>query len=248
MNGVSISMKKKLVSIIMPCYNCKKKIEDAILSVLKQDMNLIEFIIVDGASTDGTQELLEKYKDKIKYISEKDNGIYDAMNKGISLATGKYLYFLGVGDYLCDNIIHELKDLFIEGKYDFIYGNYYYKTKNRINSNSGKFNKLKILFENISHQVIFYKKKIFKIYIKYNLKYKTCADYELNIKCIFNNKIKKYYVKKFIAIYEGSGFSDRHIDTTFKKDINNIIKENGGYFYYIIRLMFFDLIKALQLK
>lgn len=241
-------MSKKLVSIIMPTYNCKDKLENAILSVLKQNMNIIELIIIDGDSNDGSKEILEKYKDKIKYISEKDKGIFDAMNKGIELAIGKYLYFLGAGDYLCDGIIDDLKDIMIKGKYDFIYGNSYYKTKNRLNSNNGKFNKFRILFRTMCHQVIFYKKSVFKICGKYNLKYRCCADCELNIKCFANNKIRKYYTGKFIAIYEGGGYSDKHLDTAFEKDINNMIKENLGYFYYIIRVMFVDLVKALQLK
>lgn len=240
-------MSKKLVSIIMPTYNCKEKLEISILSVLKQNMNIIEFIIIDGDSNDGSKEILEKYKNKIKYISEKDNGVYDAMNKGIKLATGKYLYFLGAGDYLCDNIICELKDILSVGKHDFIYGNTYNRVGHKIR-NKGKFNKLRILFTNICHQGIFYKRKIFKIYGKYTLRYKILADYELNIKCIGNDKVKKFYVNKFIAIYEGGGYSDKHLDIMFEKDVNNIIKKNLGYFYYIIRVMFVDLVKALQLK
>lgn len=240
-------MSKKLVSIIMPTYNCKEKLEVSILSVLKQNMDIIEFIIIDGDSSDGSKEILEKYKDKIKYISEKDKGIYDAMNKGIELATSRYLYFLGAGDCLCDNIISELKDILSMEKYDFIYGNTYNRSGHEIR-NKGKFYKIRILFTNICHQGIFYKRKVFRIYGQYSLKYKILADYELNIKCMGNNKIKKYYINKFIAIYEGGGYSDKYFDTAFEKDINNMIKENFGYLYYIIRVIFVDLVKALKLK
>lgn len=236
------------VSIITATYNSEKTVRDTIESVLSQDYQDIEYIIVDGKSKDNTLNIVNEYREHIAtVVSEPDKGIYDAMNKGIKLATGKYLYFLGAGDCLCNNVISKLKDILNIGKYDFIYGNTYNKVGHKIR-NKGKFGKFRILFTNICHQGIFYKRKIFEIYGVYSLKYKVLADYELNIKCIGNDKIKKYYVNKFIAIYEGGGYSDKHLDVVFEKDINNIVKENLGYFYYIIRVMFVDLIKALQLK
>ena len=90
------------VSIITVTFNAEKVLERTLRSIKKQDYNNIESIIIDGASTDGTLKIVEKYSDVVtKWISEKDNGLYDAMNKGISLATGDYVWFLNAGDTIC---------------------------------------------------------------------------------------------------------------------------------------------------
>ena len=103
-----------LISIITVSYNAVKTIEDTIVSVLGQTYSNIEYIIIDGGSTDGTLDIIKKYEDKITYwVSEPDKGIYDAMNKGILKATGDYLFFLGADDKITCNfndIIHLFKD------------------------------------------------------------------------------------------------------------------------------------------
>ncbi|MEJ7711150.1 MAG: glycosyltransferase [Pyrinomonadaceae bacterium] len=84
---------QKLFSILTPTYNCGRKLEKTIRSVLSQDKSLYEYIIIDGCSTDETSSVVEKYSNAVKFVSEKDEGVYDAMNKGIDMATGRYLYF-----------------------------------------------------------------------------------------------------------------------------------------------------------
>jgi len=102
-------MKDILVSIITPCLNSKKTIRKTIESVINQTYKNIEYIIVDGESTDGTIEIIneyrEKYKDCIKFISEKDNGIYDAMNKGIKLCSGSLIGIINSDDYYETNAV-----------------------------------------------------------------------------------------------------------------------------------------------
>ena len=91
------------ISIITPCYNAVKHIEETILSIVSQDYSNLEYIIIDGGSTDGTVDIIKKYEDKITYwISEKDTGIYNAMNKGILAAKAEFCQFLNSGDYLAD--------------------------------------------------------------------------------------------------------------------------------------------------
>ena len=96
------------VSVITISYNAVSVIEDTIQSVLNQSYKDIEYIIIDGGSTDGTVDIIKKYQDKINYwVSEPDNGIYDAMNKGIDKATGEWINFMNAGDYFHSNLTLE---------------------------------------------------------------------------------------------------------------------------------------------
>ena len=96
------------ISIVTVSFNAVKTIEQTILSVINQTYENIEYIIIDGGSTDGTIDIIKKYEDQISYwVSEKDKGIYDAMNKGIDIATGDYVYFIQSADVLNKNILNE---------------------------------------------------------------------------------------------------------------------------------------------
>lgn len=99
-------MNNPKISIVTVCYNSVDSLEMTLLSVIKQDYDNVEYIIIDGGSTDGSVDIIKKYSDKISYwVSEKDGGIYDAMNKGITVATGKYINFLNAGDTFYDNYV-----------------------------------------------------------------------------------------------------------------------------------------------
>ena len=117
---VNMSLK---VSIITSVWNNEATIEDAIKSVLSQNYSDIEYIVVDGASKDGTVNIIKKYEDKIStFVSEKDKGIYDGLNKGVSLATGDIIGFLHSDDiYADENIISEVVETFEKNKTDSIY-------------------------------------------------------------------------------------------------------------------------------
>ena len=119
------------ISIITVCKNAESAIERTMLSVVTQSCfaENIEYLIIDGASSDKTIEIIKQYADKhpIKWISEPDSGIYNAMNKGIKLTSGDYLLFLNAGDYLIHyNVIKSLINLFESTQYDVIYGNAFY--------------------------------------------------------------------------------------------------------------------------
>jgi cellulose synthase/poly-beta-1,6-N-acetylglucosamine synthase-like glycosyltransferase len=104
---------KPLISIITVVYNGEKFLEETIKSVINQTYDNVEYIIIDGGSSDGTIDIIKKYEDYIDYwVSEKDNGIYDAMNKGIDLATGIWINFMNAGDLFFDNTIEHLKTNF----------------------------------------------------------------------------------------------------------------------------------------
>lgn len=229
----------KLFSIITPTYNCTAKIEKTIQSVLSQNMTLFEYIIIDGLSTDGTMEKVKKYSSYIKLIFEKDNGVYDAMNKGINIASGKYLYFLGAGDQLKDGVLEKINLIVPRSNLNFIYGNVYRLDQNVIYD--GLFNKSKLNKRNICHQAIFYERNIFSIIGKFDLKYKIKADYAFNLKCFGCEEIKKNYINEVIADYEGFGLSSKYVDENFTEDRPRLIKDNLGikeYFLFKLRKCF----------
>lgn len=117
-------MTSPIITVITVCYNSATKIEETIQSIINQSYSNIEYIIIDGGSSDGTVEIIKKYSSKISYwISEKDNGIYDAMNKGIQKATGEWINFMNCGDYFYDSDV--LKNIFSNNydNVDVIYGN-----------------------------------------------------------------------------------------------------------------------------
>jgi glycosyltransferase involved in cell wall biosynthesis len=152
----------KLV-IITPAYNSEKWIASCIGSVISQTYGNIEHFIVDGKSADRTIDVIKSFQaenSQVKYISEKDNGIYDAMNKGIRLSSGNWIYFLGSDDILHDERVVESVLCTDENtSYDFIYGNVAFRGPEEFTN--GKYNSFKLIRENICHQSIFYNRRLF---------------------------------------------------------------------------------------
>ncbi len=216
-------MSQKLFSIITPTYNCGTKIEKTINSVLMQAEDLFEFHIVDGASTDDTLRTIEKYGDKIKLVSEKDKGVYDAMNKGIDLASGRFLYFLGAGDSLRADVLRKIEKLMPDEPLAFVYGNVYWMDEAMIYS--GEFDKLRLKTHNICHQAIFYERTIFNVMGKFELRFKVLADYVFNIKCFGDERIHKRYIDYVIANFEGGGLSAKQKDFALLSEHAQLIKD-----------------------
>jgi len=200
----------ELLSIITPVFNNVKDIETCLKSVADQTYIHKEHWIIDGGSTDGTLGVIKEYANKykhIKWISEKDNGIYEAMNKGIDKANGNWLYFLGSDDKLINNTIIEevlTNPEFLE--YDILYGNVLAKEIGEIWGYETNINGLKLRCTN--HQATFTRKHIFNNLGKYNTEYKTCADWAFTIKCFKDTSVKLKYIDKIIAVYSIMGFSN----------------------------------------
>lgn len=214
-------MKQKLFSILTPTYNCGRKLEKTIRSVLSQDQSLYEYIIVDGDSTDETSAVVKKYSDAVRFVSEKDEGVYDAMNKGIDLATGKYLYFLGAGDGLRADILGKIAGRMPDDKLAFVYGNVYMVDRGVIYD--GEFNKTKLRKYNICHQAIFYERTIFDVVGRYEQRFNVLADYAFNIKCFWNDNVQKKYLGYVIANFEGGGLSSNQRDLAFVNEFSDLI-------------------------
>jgi glycosyltransferase involved in cell wall biosynthesis len=225
---------KKIFSIIIPAYNCAEILIKTLNSIIIQNYKLYECIIVDGKSTDETLDIIKgfkkKYPNNIKFISEPDAGVYDAMNKGIKLAVGDYLYFIGAGDLLYPNILSEVCK-YLKFDLEIVYGNVYMCHQNRFDGFERS--KEEVLYSLICHQSMFYYKDIFVKHGFYDLRYNVYADNVLNYKIFGDDSICKTYLDLHIAKYLGGGFSERNYDSNYEKDyVENVIEAYGYEFLY----------------
>ena len=227
------------ISIVTVCYNSEKTIRDTIESVLLQKYQNIEHIVVDGASTDGTMDIVNEYEGRIaKIISEPDAGIYDAMNKGIQMATGNFVGILNSDDVFADNYtIAKLVNFFslypeIEGAYgDLIYVQ---RTNPEITTryfSSEKFSPWTIRFGLIfPHPTLYVKPEIFKKIGFYKLDYRVSADFEMMARMIKKGVVLGRNPQVMVKMREGgvssTGFWWR-IHQNF--EIVRACKENGIY-------------------
>ena len=226
------------ISIITVCFNASNCIESTIKSVLCQDYFNIEYIVIDGKSTDGTIEIINRYKTKIDVIiSESDNGIYDAMNKGLELATGDFVNFLNSGDsfcaentisYLVQNINNDTK--IISGDFKIVKPN---GDINLINTKQINWTYLKKDFY-ACHQAIFINKDVASIY---DLSFKIKADYKWVLDALSktdeNQVIKINYP---IVNYDSDGFSAQN---PFK-NLFELMKLQRNYFGFTRLILNFD--------
>ena len=176
------------ISIITVCYNSCDTIEKTFQSIKSQSYQNIEYIVVDGGSTDGTLKIIELYNNEIKkYISESDKGLYDAMNKGIALATGEFIGILNSDDVFTDNkVIENIVKFHKKNNVDASLGNVtqFSKGGKKVRKYSAKNwipEKLKIGFMP-PHPSIFFKKELFEKHGNYHLDYVSGADYELIVR------------------------------------------------------------------
>jgi len=224
-----------LFSIITPVYNAAEKLEATIASVLAQRQDLYEYIIVDGGSTDGTGDVLRRQPaSALQWISEPDRGIYDAMNKGIARASGRYLYFLGAGDLLEPDALAKAAALLPPGELAFVYGNVRLAGTGALHD--GPWSRLKFTRGNITHQAIFYGREIFARHGGYNLRYPLWADYVFNLQCFGDPQIPKLYVPLVIATYEGGGASVTRTDSALEADRAALIRRHLGFVPFLFYL------------
>jgi len=197
-----------LITIITVVYNGEKYLEETIQSVINQTYPDVEYIIIDGGSTDGTLDIIKKYEDKIDYwVSEKDRGIYDGMNKGINVAGGEWINFMNAGDKFYKNSVIE-KINFLDD-YDLIYGKVILRSNDAYNGRvSGRKVKREDFFFKmpVCHQAIFHKKDVFKKVGKYNTSYKISADHEWVLRFLSNNYDMKF-CDLIVGEYLLDGFS-----------------------------------------
>jgi len=220
------------VSIITVVWNNKETIRDSIDSILSQTYQNIEYIIVDGGSNDGTVDVVKSYGDKIdKFISEADNGIYDALNKGIAISTGDIIGLLHSDDYYPNpNILSIVVEKFKNNDIDMIWGDIIYVNK------KGE-SKRHYSGENINfnigimppHPSVFIKKKCYEDFGYYNTDYRIAADYDLLFRFIKLNNLKCIYSNDIIVNMTPGGASNKNIFSSIKlnKEIYQIHKSHN---------------------
>lgn len=217
----------KKLSIITICYN-EPFLEKTCESIVKQTWQDFEWVVVDGGSNQETLDIFEKYKHRIdKFVSEHDNGVYNAMNKGIKLSSGVYLLFLNAGDFLYENTI--LEKIFVDREYsaDILYGNLNLLLENNptyIDCLPENINKEFLYISTVRHQASFIKKDLFEKCGLYDESYKIVADYEKWFVFLENNA-KFEYVPYIISSQDMHGLSQspktRDIAFNERKDVIN---------------------------
>ena len=200
---------KPLISIVTVVYNCEGYIEESIQSVIGQTYDNVEYIIIDGGSTDGTLSIIKEHASQIDcWVSEKDEGIYDAMNKGASLATGDYVAFLNADDWYELSTLEDVVDVIKnDSDIDYVFGNIGVSddgVQTKIVYPKLKRYKTKMPF---GHPSLFLRREVFQRY-EFSLKYKVISDYDLIIKLI-SNEYKYAYIDKKLTNFRSGGISTR---------------------------------------
>lgn len=231
-------LEKPLVSIITVCFNSEKTIEDTIKSVISQNYDNIEYLIIDGLSTDNTLDIVRKYNEKsdIKFniISEKDDGLYDAMNKGIKLCNGEIIAIINSDDFYTDeNVISDVVKQFKTDNAEIVYGNLNfvdeqdkYKIVRKWIAKSGKFNQ----GWNPPHPTTFVKKSVYDKFGVFETKFKIAADYDILYRFIEKYKVKTSYINRYLVDMRMGGESTKSIKNIIKgnREIAQSLKENGA--------------------
>jgi glycosyltransferase involved in cell wall biosynthesis len=219
------------LSVIIPTFNSERTIARCLNSIIFQTYQNFEICIIDGGSSDKTIDKVSNFRShfkNIRIISEPDKGTYDAMNKGITMAQGDWLYFLGSDDEVLDEDV--FADVFnnpISRKCEMLYGNVHVHGDTSWAKAGqlydGLFDLEKLFSKNICHQAIFYRKELFQWWGNYKIKYPICADWDLNIR--FFSRTQSIYLDRTIANFYGGGLSSRAIDDPIGTDLEYLRKQ-----------------------
>lgn len=238
---------KPLISVVTVVLNGKKHLEEAISSVIKQTYENVEYIVIDGGSTDGTIDIIRKYDDFIDFwISEKDSGLYNAMNKGITLSRGDFIGFVGSDDYLYLNSLEKIAKAVEKQSIDYTVGpvdiiNENGKLVEKILVLPNFLSKNRFIFDMATHHLSFYvSRKIINDIKFFDESFKIRSDYDMAIKVI--SKSKKYY-----SFIESVGaFRKGGISGSYKSYFENfyILRKHGISIFKSILNIFPSLIKV----
>lgn len=238
------------ISIITVAYNSAETIETTFQSVANQNYDDIEYIVVDGGSTDGTIDLIKKYDKYItKWVSEPDNGLYDAMNKGISMATGEVIGLINSDDLFCDNsALEKVMNTFkLDKKLDSVYSDLYYVSQFDIDKIvrhwiTGKKRPFKYGWHP-AHPTFYIKSDVYKNYGDFDLSFKLAADFEIMLRFLERYKISTTYLKTPMVKMRLGGETNKSLKNIMNqnKECIRAFKENdlsvNRIFYPIHRLL-----------
>jgi glycosyltransferase involved in cell wall biosynthesis len=203
-----------------------------VTSVLRQDPSLIDYHVIDGGSTDETVDLVRRLAPDADVISERDAGIYDAVNKGIARSRDRFFYVLGAGDVLRPGIIAHLAERLAALPANSIsYGNVHWVSLKRVYN--GPFTKRNLTLRCICHQAMFIDRSLVEMLGAYDLRYPISADWHFNIRCFSDPRVQTHYIDEIIADYEGGGVSYTGRDTRFQADLPDLIRGSFGTRYFL---------------
>jgi glycosyltransferase len=213
------------ISVITATWNSERTIKDTLMSYRSQSYKNTEYIIIDGGSTDSTMDIVDEHKDIVDYvISERDSGIYDALNKGIEAATGDVVGFLHSDDVFAYNgALKAIANSFQQHNVDSVYGDLNYVSKTNINKvirrwESGEYNRNNILNGWMpAHPTFYLKRSNYNTLGSFDLEYKIAADYDSVLRYLWKNNITTAYIPKVLINMRVGGESNRSISNIIKK-------------------------------
>jgi glycosyltransferase involved in cell wall biosynthesis len=240
------------ISVITVVLNAKDTIAQTIESVLSQSHKNIEQVVIDGGSTDGTLEVIGKYKDKIaKFISQTDRGIYDAMNKGILLSSGEVVGFLNANDMFYDNDVVQKMSLALgDNTCDCVYGNLVYVSNKDLERITRRWQSREFqegLFQRSwtpAHPTFYCRKVFYERFGLYRTDFKIAADVELMYRFLQKNHLRSRFINAPLVRMRDSGVSNRGIKCTIiiTREMRKAIIDNGGKFN-LVEYLFFKFLK-----
>ncbi len=242
------------VSIITVCYQSANTLGDAIDSVLSQQDVDIEFIVVDGGSSDGTVELLKEYGTRInQWVSERDGGIYDAMNKGVRMATGDWIGFLHADDLLAHSrIIADMLDVVVKTNADVVYGDLVYVQKDNSQQivrywKSEDFS-LRLLPKGWMppHPTVYVRRELFVKTGLFNVEYRISADYDFLLRLLSTPSIRVAYIPQIMVRMRVGGASNRSIGNIIRKSKEDYLALRRNHIGGIGALLYKNLSKIGQ--
>jgi glycosyltransferase involved in cell wall biosynthesis len=225
-------MQMESLSIIIATFNSEKTLEDTILSILAQEYKDIELIIIDGKSTDNTVEIIRKYQNSIHYwISEKDKGIYDAMNKGLEIAKGDWILFIGSDDCLYrKDVLQRIFSHASTSKYELVLCNILWENQRIFRS---RYNPLIKIKNTMHHQGVLYNRKLYDN-ISFDLRYKILADYDFNLKIYLANPERScFHFNDILSFCSHKGISYNSFTRCLQEELL-IKRENLNRFEFTI--------------
>ena len=246
------------VTIITAVYNGAEHIQSCIESVLSQDYPNIEYIVIDGASKDNTLEIVRSFGNKIAHVvSEKDKGMYDAMNKGLRLATGDIVGILNSDDFYANNhIISDIVAAFNSSKADSLYADIAFVSKDNLDKmvryySSASFKPWKFRFGYMpAHPSFFLKREMYEKYGLFKTDYKLCADFDLIVRLYHTYKISHVYLPKMVVKMRMGGKSNQSLKNIMLLNreilrgcLENGIRSNLAFIYLKYITKVFELLK-----
>lgn len=225
------------ISVITITYNSERTLRDTIESVLSQSYRDIEYIVVDGLSKDDTCNIVRSYGDRIhKFISEKDKGLYDALNKGIGLATGDVVGFLHSDDmYASTETLKTIAEAFIKFDVDSVYGDLVYVDKEDTEKiirfwRSGRLSRAKALVGWMPpHPTFYVKREVYQKYGGFNTDFRIAADYESTLRFLIKNRISTFYIPLILIRMRLGGESNKNFGNLYRKSLEDLraMRMNG---------------------